>query len=541
MMQITPYGLGVGSCPYCGRDYASFEKSRHSVKRYQNGSDIEMRIRPIRLRLHLFFAVAVIAAAALPGMAQQRDLYAIGRPVRPMPADPAIVHALQQVSVTRIHRTIEKLVSFHTRSTLSMDDKNLPPGEGIGPAIAWVTAQFEAYSHACGGCLEVKHTSYTQMPGKTGYLKRIPGSTVITDTYAILRGTDPAQANRIVLVTGHLDSRDSDNFDAQGAAPGANDDGSGTAVSLECARVLSKLRFPATLVFVAEDGEEQGLFGSKHLAAMAKKEGWDIEAVLNNDIVGGDTTPGDKLQDHKVVRVFSESVPADASPQQVHKLLMLGYGSDSPSREEARAVTEVARSYAAGLGTQDWLQPILEFRLDRFLRGGDQYSFNLEGFPAIRFTEWRENFHHQHQDVRVVDGVQYGDLPQFVDFRYVAKVARLNAATLASLATAPPPPVAVKVLVGGLTNNSTLEWKNGPGAVRDTRYLVVWRPTAAPDWTRQIAAAQLAHVQNGSYAAHADGSYTVTLPISKDNVIFGVEAVGSRGQRSMAVVPMPSR
>jgi hypothetical protein len=482
-----------------------------------------------------------VALPALPGMAQQQDLYAIGKPVQRMPADPAIVHALQQVSVKRIHQTIEKLVSFHTRSTLSVDVKDLPPGQGITPAIAWVTAQFEAYSKACGGCLEVKHASYTQMPGKTGYLRRIPKPTVITDTYAILRGDDPAQANRIILVTGHLDSRDSNNFDGRGAAPGANDDGSGVAVSLECARVLSKLRFPATLVFVAEDGEEQGLFGSKHLAQVAKKEGWDIEAVLNNDIVGGDTTPGETMQDHEVVRVFSEPIPADATPRQIRRLLMLGYDSDSPSREEARAVTEVARSYAAAYGATDWVKPVLIFRLDRFLRGGDHYSFNQEGFPAIRFTEWRENFHHQHQNVRMVDGVQYGDLPQFVDFHYVGKVARLNGTSMASLATAPPPPVAVKIVVSKLDNNSTLEWKGGVGAPADTHYIVVWRPTSAPNWTRQIAASQLAHVHNGAYLKNADGSYRVTVPISKDNAIFGVESVGAHGQRSAAVVPMPTR
>lgn len=500
-----------------------------------------MKVRLIWLRRWLLPAVGMmVAATALPGMAQHRDLNVAGEPVRPMPVDGVIAHALQQVSAARIHRTIEKLVSFHTRSTLSMDDTDLPPGQGIKPAIAWVTAQFEAYSKACGGCLEVKHTSYTQMPGKTGYLKRIPGPTVITDTYAVLKGTDPAQANRVILVTGHLDSRDSDNFDSHGAAPGANDDGSGVAVSLECARVLSKLRFPATLVFVAEDGEEQGLFGSKHLAEVAKQQGWEIEAVLNNDIVGGDTTPGETLQDHKVVRVFSEPVPADATPRQIRELLMLGYGSDSPSREEARAVTEVARSYAKAYGPDGFVRPVLEFRLDRFLRGGDHYSFNQEGFPAIRFTEWRENFHHQHQNVRMVNGVQYGDLPQFVDFHYVAKVARINGTTMASLATAPPPPMDVKVVVSKLDNNSELEWKDGPGAPKDTHYIVVWRPTAAPDWTRQMDAAQLAHVHDGAYQKKADGSYVVTVPVSKDNVIFGVEAVGAHGQRSTAVVPMPT-
>jgi hypothetical protein len=490
----------------------------------------------------------LLCAGIFPAHAQHRDLNRVGQPIPAMPPDAAIVDALQRISVAKIRHTIRKLVSFHTRSTLSMMDSDLPPGQGIRPAIDWVTAQLDAYSRACGGCLVVKHTSYTQMPGKTGYLKRIPGPTTITDTYAVLKGTDPAQANRVLLVSGHLDSRDSDNFDSHGAAPGANDDGSGTAVTLECARVLSKMRFPATLVFVVEDGEEQGLFGSKHMAEQAKKWGWQIEGVLNNDIVGGDTTPGHTaLQDHSVVRLFSEPVPANATPQQIRELLMLGYDSDSPSRELARAVVNVARTYTEADGEKNGetpasaLRPVLEFRLDRFLRGGDHYSFNQEGFAAVRFTEWRENFNHQHQNVRVENGIQYGDLPQFVDYPYVAHVARLNAASMASLATAPPPPADVKIVVSELDNNSTLKWKAGAGAASSTRYWIVWRPTASPNWTREIPAAKLAGVKNGAYQASPDGSYTATLPISKDNVIFGVESVGPHGQRSLAVVPMPVR
>ncbi len=490
----------------------------------------------------------VLCIGIVPAQAQHRDLNAVGQPIPSMPPDAAIVDALSRISVANIRHTIDKLVSFHTRSTLSMMDTDLPPGQGIQPATAWVTDQLDAYSRACGGCLVVKHASYTQMPGKTGYLKRIPGPTTITDTYAILKGTDPAQANRILLVSGHLDSRDTDNFDSHGAAPGANDDGSGTAVTLECARVFSKMHFPATLVFVVEDGEEQGLFGSKYMAEQAKKWGWQIEGVLNNDIVGGDTTPGDTaLQDHSVVRLFSEPVPADATPQQIRELLMLGYDSDSPSRELARAVVNVARTYTEADGEKNGetkasaLRPVLEFRLDRFLRGGDHYSFNQEGFAAVRFTEWRENFHHQHQNVRVENGIQYGDLPQFVDFKYVAHVTRLNAAAMASLATAPPPPVQVKIVVSELDNNSTLEWKAGAGAPPSTHYWIVWRPTASPNWTREIPAAKLAGVKNGAYHAGADGSFTATLPISKDNVIFGVESVGPHGQRSLAVVPMPTR
>ena len=244
----------------------------------------------------------------------------------------------------------------------------------------------------------------------------------------MLKGGDAENAKRIVLVTGHYDSRNSDTLDASGAAPGANDDASGTAVSLECARVLSKMKFPATIIFLAVAGEEQGLNGSHHFARMAKEQGWDIEAVLNNDIVGGDKNP---QQDSSVVRVFSEGVPVAASEADLRLIRNLGGESDSPSRELARYIAEVGRAYDGGV------RPYLVFRLDRYLRGGDHYSFNQNGFAAVRFTEFREDYHHQHQNVRTESGIEYGDTLKFVNFDYVASVARLNAATLASLASAP--------------------------------------------------------------------------------------------------------
>ncbi|HUY82242.1 MAG TPA: M28 family metallopeptidase [Acidobacteriaceae bacterium] len=469
-------------------------------------------------------------AGALPGhAAARRDLYVAGEPLRAAPADPQIAHVLGQISAARIRHTITKLVSFYTRSTHSSMATDLPKGEGVTAAAAWIESQFKAYSSACGGCLEVKTDTFVQ-PVESGPYSRIKIPTKITNVYAVLKGTDPAQAKRVLLVTGHYDSRDSSDADYTKAAPGANDDASGVAVSLESARVLSKLKFPATLVFVAVAGEEQGLYGSAHLAKLAKSEGWQIEGVLNNDIVGGNTTPGDRLQDKRVVRVFSEGVPATATPMEIKRLLMLGYDSDSPSRELARAVTEVAQTYDAGPRATA-LEPVMEFRLDRFLRGGDHYSFNRQGFSAVRFTEWREDFHHQHQDVRVENGVQYGDLLKYVDFHYVARVARLNAATLATLGMAPPAPEKVEVVVSELDNNSTLRWMPGEGAPAGTRYQVVWRATAAPNWERYTAS-----------GIHKDGpQYTVTVPVSKDNVIFGVRAVDALGQASVAVVPMPVR
>ena len=253
-------------------------------------------------------------------------------PIAPAAADPAIARALNSIETVRIQKTVEKLVSFHTRSTLSSMTTDLPAGQGINAAAEWIKSEFERVSTECGGCLEVKTDTFTEQP-----MDRIPQPTTIANVYAILRGSDPAQAKRMYLVTGHYDSRNSDTLDTHGEAPGANDDASGVAVSLECARVLSKLHFPATLVFVAVAGEEQGLNGSHHLAQRAKSEGWQLEGVLNNDIVGGNTTPGDSLQRKDRVRVFSEGLPAAATPEQVRHIRAVGGESDSPSRELARA------------------------------------------------------------------------------------------------------------------------------------------------------------------------------------------------------------
>jgi len=426
------------------------------------------------------------------------------------PADPQITAALADISAQRIQANIEKLVSFQTRLTLSAQDPDsIKAGHGIGAAREWIKAEFESYSRACGGCLEVKTDSYTEKPAD-----RIPQPTVITNVYAVLKGTDAESAKRIVLVTGHYDSRNSDIFAATGIAPGANDDGSGTAVSLECARVLSKLKFPATIVFLTVAGEEQGLNGSAHFAKMAKEQGWDIEAALNNDIVGGDRSP---QQNAGIVRVFSEGVPLAATDAEVRRIRNLGGENDSASRQLARYVAEIGRTY------QTVVKPLIVFRLDRYLRGGDHISFNEQGYAAVRFTEYREDYKHQHQNVRTENGIEYGDLPKFVNFDYVANVARVNAATLASLASAPGPPAQVRLQTKQLENDSTLTWEASP---RSASYEVLWRDTASPEWEHAQS------VENGTRA---------TLPLSKDNVIFAVRAVGPRGHRSLPVVPQPER
>ena len=491
---------------------------------------------------------AVPAYASFDGTT--RDLDATGNAIMPMPADPVIANALKDISALQIQHTIEALVSFHNRSTLSSMEKDLPKGQGVSAAADWIEAELKKYSAECGGCLEVKRDTFTEPP-QTGPNARILKPTVISNVYAILRGTDPAQAKRIVLVTGHYDSRNTDVLDTHGLAPGANDDASGVAVSLECARVLSKLKFPGTLVFAAVAGEEQGLNGSKHLAQLAKQEGWQLEGVLNNDIVGGNVTPGENLQDESAVRVFSEGIPASASPDEAKRITALGYENDSPSRELARAVADVGRTYTEQAGTHrlttkgpvrshaiavDFFHPVLEFRRDRFLRGGDHTSFNQEGFTAVRFTEWREDFNHQHQNVRTENGVEYGDLLKFVNFEYVARVARLNAATLATLATAPPPPANAQIVTKNLDNNTTLEWSDGLGAPAGMYYEIVWRELSAPDWQRFTNTTLALDQLRGP-----DDRQSITLPISKDNVIFGVRAVDAQGHRSIAVVPSPVR
>jgi hypothetical protein len=490
--------------------------------------------------------IALASVLALPLQETLSQPASSGRPIVPAPADPAIAAALRQVSPARIQADIEKLVSFNNRSTLSSEETGLAPGTGVLAAADWIEAEFNRISAACNGCLEVKRDTFTE-PGSDAANSRIRKDTKIVNVYAVLKGTDPAQSARRVLVTGHYDSRNSDNFSTHDPAPGANDDASGVAVSLECARVLSNLKFPSSIVFVAVAGEEQWLYGSRHLAKLAKSEGWQLEAVLNDDIVGGDTTPGQQAyEDKSAVRVFSEGVPSPAtpegSPDAIRLIHTLGSDSDSPSRELARAVKDVSQTYfpapgihtkhlTATLTTKPAFHPVLIFRADRYLRGGDHTSFNLEGFPAVRLTEWRENFDHQHQNIRVekdAEGkeIQYGDLIQYDDFAYIANVARLNAAVLATLASAPGAPQQVHILTVALDNETELTWQPPAGAPSATTYEVVWRDTELPTWTTFVSA----------------GSATsIKVPVSKDNVIFGVRSVDPAGHRSPAVLPLPVR
>jgi hypothetical protein len=488
-------------------------------------------------------AVAVTAAGG--------QMQADSAPLAPLPVNAAVKTALDGISAEQVKADISKLVSFGTRNTLSSMDTDLPPGQGINAAADWITAQFQAISAQCGGCLEVKRDEFVQPTQTTGY-GRIPKPTKLVNVYAILHGTGGDKAPW-VLVTGHYDSRATDVMNDKLTAPGANDDASGVAVSIESARALSGLgkagaKLTGTMVFVAVAGEEQGLYGSRHLAQLAKSEGWPLEAVLNDDIVGGDTTPGETMQNKKAVRVFSESVPATATPEQQKMMLGLGAENDSPSRELARQIVELAPSFFGPAVAQNGaakmqgahnnlmrvdrvtltgaFHPVMELRRDRYLRGGDHSSFNAEGFTAVRFTEWRENFNHQHQTLRTENGVEYGDLLKFVDFNYVVRVAQLNALTLASLAAAPGQPQNVRILTHDLDNNSELTWEAPAFAPAGTTYQVVWRATDEAQWT---------HGQSAGAATH------LKLNVSKDNVLFGVRAVSAAGDASLPVPPLPQR
>jgi Zn-dependent M28 family amino/carboxypeptidase len=344
---------------------------------------------------------------------------------------------------------------------------------------------------------------------------RIPVPTTITNVIATLRGS--VTPNRLYVVTGHYDSRVTDVLNATSDAPGADDDASGVAVIMELARVLAKRPSEATLVFAAVAGEEQGLYGSDHLAQSYRDAGADIQAMFSNDIVGtGDAHDGHRAEP-RVVRLFVEGVPTTETPAQATVRQSVGGENDGPSRQLGRFATSVAEN------PQTEMDVRVIWRRDRYLRGSDHISFLLRGYPAGRFTEPRENFAHEHQDVRVENGVQYGDLIEFCDFGYIARVARVNAATLWSLAQAPGTPKGVLIATTQLTNESTLRWQ--PNTEPDLAgYEIVWRDSTAADWTHVIPVGNVT---------------TATVDISKDNVQVGVRAVDRDGHRSPAAAPAP--
>ncbi len=426
--------------------------------------------------------------------------------------DPAVARMLAEIDARNIERTIRRLVSFGTRNTLSAQDD---PRRGIGAARDYLRDEFQKIAAASGGRMTVELQSFTQEPGR---FQRITAPTRVTNVVATLRGRQAESRGRVYVASGHYDSMCTSPTDAVCDAPGANDDASGTAAVLEMARVMSRREFDATLVFMAVAGEEQGLVGATYFAEQSKQNKVDVEAMFTNDIVGN-TLGGNGVRDANTVRVFSEGVPSNETEGEANTRRSVGGENDSQSRQLARFIKETARLYLPAFRVQ------LIYRRDRYGRGGDHIPFLERGFPAVRFTEPNEDYNHQHQNLRTENGVVYGDLPEFVDFVYVARVARLNAAALAALASAPARPKSVAISTRRLSNDTDLQWaaNTEPDLAG---YEVVWRDTSSPVWT-------------DSRAVGRATSYTMK-GMSKDNFFFGVRAVDAAGNRSPASFPKPA-
>src|SRR5438105_3840256 len=430
----------------------------------------------------------------------------------PGDVNPAIARMVGEVSPARIEATIRKLASFGTRNSNSEDRGD---ARGIGAARRWIKAELERCARESGGRLQVAFDSHPTAPRP-----RVPRAVDIVKVVATLPGEQPESRDRIYIVSGHYDSMPSDPADGEKDAPGANDDASGTAVSMELACVMSRYRFDATLIFLAVAGEEQGLLGSTAWANDAKAKGLMIAGMITNDIVGSTRSAEGKV-DRSRVRLFAEGVPPQAAmPAEVVAALRTSGENDLPTRQLARFVKEAGERYVPQLAVD------VTWRRDRYLRGGDHFPFLDAGYAALRFTEPVEDWRHQHQDVRVVDGVQLGDLPEFVDFDYVGEVARVNLAALACLALAPSAPREVEMEVARLENDTTLLWKANPEP-DVVGYRIVWRKTTAPFWQ----------------ASRDAGNVTrFTVPgISKDDHIFGVQAYDRDGNVSVATYPRPYR
>ena len=420
--------------------------------------------------------------------------------------DPVIEGMLSEVSTVNLEATVRKLVSFQTRHTLS---DTLSKTTGIGAARNWIKAEFEQYSKASGGKLQVSFDTFVQPADN----RRILQPVTLKNVLAILPGTDP-EDKRMLMISGHYDSRVTDVMNVKDFAPGANDDASGVAAVMELARVMSRQQFRATIVFIAMVGEEQGLYGATNLAKRAKAEGWDVNLLMNNDIVGNSYGMETDLKDNSSVRIFSEGVSPVETKEQATSRYSTGSDNDGNARQAARYIKEVAERYV------DQLNVKLIYRRDRFLRGGDHTPFSQQGFTAVRVTEMNEDFNRQHQDVRTEKGFKFGDLPEYVDYTYLQKVSRLNMAVLANVALATQEPQAVTVLTAGLTNKTALKW-NAPKGKAPAGYYILMRETSSPFWEKKT------FVTGNS----------VNMPYSKDNYYFGVQSVDTDGHESLIVIP----
>ena len=449
--------------------------------------------------------IFVLAANLAVVAAQTRQPARRAAPVR----NRAISNIVREIDARNIEATIRKLVSFGTRNTLSEQNN---PARGIGAARDWLYAEFLKAAEASNGRMTVEKQSYEQAKAP-----RVPEPTTITNVVATLKGSQPEATDLIYVVSGHYDSMCNSATDAKCDAPGANDDASGTAAVLEMARVMAKYEFDATIVFMAVAGEEQSLLGSTHFAEQAKQKNWNIDAMFTNDIVGN-TLGGNGVRDRGQVRVFSEGVPSNETAAEATTRRSVGGENDSASRQLARFIKETGDAFVPQF------KVMMIYRRDRYGRGGDHIPFLERGYPAVRFTEVNEEFRHQHQNVRVENGVQFGDLPEFVDFAYVANVARVNAASLAALAWAPSRPKGVTIVAQRLSNDTDLRWEANKEPDL-AGYEIVWRETTDAVWTNSKPVGNVT---------------TFTMKgMSKDNYFFGVRAIDKDGNKSPVTYPRP--
>jgi hypothetical protein len=456
-----------------------------------------------------FLSASAATAVAVPLLSAATPASAAALPSSG--PDAGLRQLLGEIDPARIEATITRLVQFGTRHTAS---SQTDPVRGIGAATAWVYQQMQAIAATSSGRMTVQKQTFTQPASST-----LPVPTSITNVIATLQGT--ASPQRYYVITGHLDSRVTDVTDFTSDAPGADDDASGVAVVLELARLFATRHFPGTLVFATVDGEEQGLYGSAHMAAQLSAAGADVQGMFSNDIVGASQAFDGTRPDPFSVRLFVEGIPTAATAAEISLMQVVGGENDGATHQLARFVTAVAPVHLTGMNIR------VIWRRDRYLRGSDHLSFQAHGYPAARITEPRENFHHEHRDVQVIDGVQFGDLLEFVDFNYTARVAKVNAAALWSLATNPATPKNVLIHVSppagfaGI-NDTVLTWDANPEPDL-AGYEVVTRETSAPDWTDAIGVGNVT---------------SVTLDIAKDNVQFGVRAVDQAGHRSPVGFPV---
>jgi hypothetical protein len=446
------------------------------------------------------------ALAGVPAVATAEGHDDGGRPPLSQPPDRELRAILREVDPRRIEAIVRKLASFGTRHTLSTQDD---PNRGIGAARDWIFAEMQKYAASSQGRMTVELQSYIQPPAD-----RIPVPTRITNVKATLRGS--VTPERVYVVSGHYDSRVTDVMNFEADAPGADDDASGVAVSMELARVMATRAPKATIVFCAVAGEEQGLYGARYMAAQYKAAGTDVQAMFTNDIIGASRADDGEVDAHNV-RLFAEGVPTAETPAEANIRRSVGGENDSPARQLGRFVREVAVNRDTDMNVR------VIYRRDRYLRGGDHIGFLEQGYPAARFTEVNEDYAHQHQDVRVENGKQFGDLPEFCDFNYIARVARVNAAALWTLATAPGTPKGVGIVTSNLTNDTELVWQRGTEPDL-AGYEVVWRETSVPEWTNVRRVGDVT---------------TATIDLSKDNVFFGVRSVDRAGHRSPVAYPVP--